>query len=920
MRQVKRAHARVGFNEGMNSHYLAALFEPRSVALVGATGDAHKVGGRILENLIAGGFAGELFAVNPKYSSVRGIPCVASIDKLPRPVDLAVIATPAPTVPALIEQCGRAGIRAAVVITAGFHEAGAEGALLERELLKAARHHGVRLLGPNCIGLMRPPLGLNATFASGKALAGSLALVSQSGAVCTAMLDWATPNGVGFSSVISLGGSSDLDFGEVIDYLAADAKTEHILLYLEGVRDGRRLVGSLRAAARVKPVILMKVGRHPAGSRAAVSHTGAIVGRDDIFDAVVRRTGVVRVASMRELVAAAQALSAHVQPQGERLAIVTNGGGPGVMAADRAGDLGIPLATLSAKTVAALEPALPANWSHGNPVDLIGDAGPERYRAAVAACLADPGVDGVVAILTPQAMTRPQDAAAAVIEAARGAAKPVLASWMGEASVGAARSQLREAGIPAFSGPEMAVETFALLAAFYRNQQLLMQAPGPLAASQPPDIAAARALVRAALAQGRHVLSATQSKALLAAFHIPVAHSVVVGSEDEAAGAAAVVRFPVAMKIESPDITHKSDVGGVRLGLTNAQAVRRAYREMVAEVARHCPAARLNGVSIEPMVSSAHARELMAGIVRDPIFGPALTFGAGGIAIEVLKDRAVALPPLNEILVEDMIRGTRVARMLGPFRNMPGIDQRALGAVLLRVSEIACELPEIEELDINPLVADEKGVVAVDARVVLRPVAAARGPYAHLAIHPYPAELARELRLADGARVMLRPMRPEDAGLETDFIAGLSRQSMRLRFMSALASLTPAMLARFTQVDYDREMALVAIHAANGREREIGVCRYATLPDGTSCEFAIVVADAWQGRGLGARMMRALIEVARSRGLREMTGFVLADNARMLGLCQSLGFTLAADREDPRVKRVALDLHDRARAELKVVA
>ena len=670
-------------------HYLSRLFEPRSVALVGASESAGKVGTLILDNLLTGGYRGELFAVNPKYSSLRGLACAASVERIGRPVDLAVIATPAPTVPGIIEECGRAGIGAAVVISAGFAESGPEGAVLEKVLLEAARRHKVRLLGPNCVGLMRAPLGLNATFGRGQALAGSLALVSQSGAVCTAMLDWATPNGVGFSSVVSLGGSSDLDFGEVIDYLAADAATEHILLYIEGVRDGRRLVSALRAAARAKPVIVMKVGRHPAGSRAAVSHTGAIVGNDDIFDAVVRRTGVVRVTTIGELVMAAQALASHVRPVGERLAIVTNGGGPGVMAADRAADLGIPLASLAPATVARLQRVLPSHWSHGNPVDLIGDADARRYGEAVSACLADDGVDGIVVILTPQAMTRAEEAALAVAAAAHGSAKPVLACWRGEASVETARAQLRKSGLPAFRVPEMAVETFALLAAFHRNQRALLQAPGPRAAAEPADLDAARALIRKALGEGRRILGAPESKALLAAFHIPIAQSILAQSADEAVRAAGVVRYPVAMKIDSPDITHKSDVGGVALALADAAAVRLAYAEMVEEVRRNRPDAKIRGVSIEPMVSAVHGRELMAGIVSDPIFGPAITFGAGGIAVEILRDRAVALPPLDAVLVDHMIRGTRVAAMLGEFRHLPAVPRAALDAVLLRVSEIA---------------------------------------------------------------------------------------------------------------------------------------------------------------------------------------------------------------------------------------
>jgi acetyltransferase len=889
----------------IGAHYLRPLFEPRSVVLLGASENPAKVGGRVLDNLVAGRFDGKLFAVNPRHARVRSIACFPALAALPEAVDLAIVATPAATVPGLIEECGMKGIRHVVVLSAGFAEAGEEGVRRERELLEAARRHGVRVLGPNCVGLMRPHLGLDATFARGGAIPGSLGLVSQSGAVCTALLDWARPNGIGFSSVISLGASSDLDFGEVIDYLAADAKTEHILLYIEGVRDGRRLVGSLRAAARAKPVIVMKSGRHPAGSRAAVSHTGAIVGNDDVFNAVIRRTGAVRVATMTELVAAAQSLAAHVHPSGDRLAVITNGGGPGVMAADRAGDLQLPLASLSADTIAKLGEALPPNWSHGNPIDLIGDAGPERYRAALDACLEDRGVDGVVVLLTPQAMTPASDVAETVVAGARQSRKPVIACWMGEASVTSALDRLRTGGLSAFRVPEMAVEAFSHIASYYRNQRTLLETPGPLAAAEPPDLDAARAIVREALAVGRGVLTATESKALLAAFRIPVARSVVATTEAEAIAAAEAIGFPVAVKIDSPDITHKSDVGGVRLALADAASVASAWREMMANVAKAKPDARVHGASVEPMIARVNARELMAGIVADPTFGPAITFGAGGIAIEVLRDRSVALPPLNEILVDDMIRGTRIARMLGDFRNLPAVDRAALRSVLVRISEIACEMPEIVELDVNPLIADENGVVALDARVVLRPVDPDRRRHSHLAIPPYPGELAKRL---DDLGVLLRPIRPEDAQIERELVEGLSPRSLQLRFRSGLRGLTPAMLARFTQIDYDREMALVAITHEAGREREVGVCRYVTLPDGGTCEYAIVLADDWQSRGLGMRMMTELVSIARARGLRTMVGWVASDNPGMLHLCQALGFRIEAEADEPGTRRVTLDL------------
>ena len=889
-------------------HYLTPLFEPQSVALIGASERAGSIGAVLVANMLAAQYAGALYAVNPKYKSVQGVPCFDAIGRVPPRVDLAVVATPPRTVPDVIEQCGRAGVRAAVVITAGFSEAGSEGAKLERAMLENARRHRLRLVGPNCLGLMRPALGLNATFARGTPLPGSLGLISQSGAICTALLDWARPNKVGFSSVVSLGGSTDVDFGEIIDYLVEDAKTEHILLYIEGVRSARRFVSALRAAARVKPVILMKVGRHPAGSRAAVSHTGAIVGLDDVFEAVVKRAGVVRVTTIGQLVAAAQALAAHVRPQGERLAVVTNGGGPGVMAADRAADLGIPLAQLSAATVEALKQSLPENWSHGNPIDLIGDADAARYRTAVAACLADEQVDGVLAMLAPQAMSAPAEAARAVIEAAKGSSKPVLACWMGEEQTAEARRLLAEARIPVFRTPDPAVEMFGHLSSFYRNQRALLQTPGPLGAQGAPDLESARLIVDAALAERRSVLSEMESKALLAAFRIPIARTVVARSAHEAMLIAGELGAPVAMKIDSPDITHKSDVNGVRLNVAGAQAVQDTWQQIVDEVKRRRPEARVNGITVEPMVRRANGRELMVGVIRDPVFGPAIVFGTGGTAVEVHRDRAVALPPLNQFLVADMIRGTRVAQLLGEFRRMPPVRMDALEQVLLRVSELVCELPALQEMDINPLIADESGAIAVDARVVLRPAPPQRDRYGHMAIHPYPAHLVSAWQPASGPAVTVRPVRPEDAEMEQAFVRGLSPESRYFRFMDTLRELTPSMLVRFTQIDYDREMAFVATMPREGREAEIGVARYVANPDGESCEFAIVIADDWHRRGLGRRLMGQLIDVARARGLRTMIGHVLAENRGMLQLCQGLGFAITDSLEGAMVKRATLAL------------
>jgi len=889
-------------------HYFAPLFEPAAVAIVGASERKGAVGLVLVENMLAAGYRGQLYAVNPKHREVRGVPCFPTIGEVPRRVDLAVIATPAPTVPGIIEQCGAAGVRAAVVISAGFSESGPAGATLERALLENARRHRLRVLGPNCLGIMRPDIGLNATFARGHSRPGSLGLISQSGAICTAMLDWAAAHEVGFSCVVSLGGSTDVDFGELVDYLVNDPQTAHILLYIEGVRDARRFMSALRAAARAKPVILMKVGRHPAGSRAAVSHTGALVGADDVFEAAVRRAGVVRVRTIGQLVAAAQALSSNVRPRGDRLAVITNGGGPGVMAADRAGDLDIPLAELSGATVEALKKALPSNWSQGNPIDLIGDADAERYRAALAACLADPGVDGVLVILAPQAMTAPLEVARAVIECAKTSDKPLVTCWMGEEQVAKARRLLAAHGIPTFRTPDPAIEMFAHVSAFYRNQRMLLQTPGPLSHHPEPDVAGARLVIDAALAERRTVLSEMESKAVLAAFHVPVVKAVRVRSANEAMLIAEETGFPVVMKIDSPDVTHKSDIGGVRLGIASAQAAQDAYREITDGLKRLRPDARLSGVIVEPMIARPNGRELMVGVVHDLIFGPAITFGTGGTAVEVHADRAVALPPLNGMLIEELIRGTRASRLLGAFRQMPAVDRDALEMTLLRVSEMVCELPAIREMDVNPLLADESGAIALDARIVIGLPRAALPRYGHMAIHPYPAQLVSEWTAPDGRRVTVRPIRPEDAEIEREFVKQLSPEAKYFRFMNTVRELAPQMLARFTQIDYDREMALIAVATKDGREKEVGVTRYITNPDGSSCEFAIVVDDKWQMQGLGRHLMTQLIEIARSRGLAMMNGDILTANQPMLALAASLGFAIGEVPGEAGLRRAVLAL------------
>ena len=892
----------------MPQHYLYPLFNARSVAVFGASEREDSVAGTLFRNLRNAGYKGEVYPVNPKHQTVFGERCYASAMELPAIPELALIATPAPTVAQIMEECGQRGVRHAIVLSAGFGEVGTQGAALEDGLKTVARKHGIRFIGPNCLGIQRPSIGLNATFSQGATLSGDLALVSQSGAICTAMMDWAETNGIGFSSVVSTGASADLDFGEILDYLATDTQTRGILLYIEGIRDARRFMSALRATARLKPIVLVKVGRHEAGSRAVQSHTGAMVGSDAVFDALVRRAGVVRVNTILQLFASARALSTHIKPSGNRLAIVTNGGGPGVMATDLAVEMGVRMAELSPATIAALDGVLPPNWSHANPLDIIGDASAERYRAAVDACLGDDNIDGVLVMLTPQAMTRPTEVAEAVIEVAKTSHKPVLTCWMGEAQVHAGRRLFKQAGIPYFTTPEPAVEVFSFLSAFYENQRQLLQTPGPLSHQAEPNVEGARLIIESALAHGRHLLNEVESKALLSAFRIPIAQTLIARSPMEAMLMAQQMGFPVVMKINSPDITHKSDVNGVRLGLSSGQAVRSAFGDMLADVKRLRPEATLDGIVIEPMVKRPHAREVLLGMTSDPVLGPVIVFGAGGVDIEAFQDRAVTLPPLNRYLARDLIRRTRVATLLGPFRNRPPVDMDALENVLLRLSEMVCELPWLAELDINPLLVDEAGALALDARIVIAPRVPGADRYGHMAIHPYPAHLVTHWQLPSGEDVVIRPIRPEDAELTQGFVKSLSEETKYFRFMDTVSELSPGELARLTQIDYTREMALLALTEIEGREVELGVARYAINPDGDSCEFALVVNDAWQKQGIGHKLMGVLMDVARSQGLQRMDGEVLKTNRPMLHLVQGLGFRIEPHPEDDAVRRISREL------------
>lgn len=886
---------------------IECLFAPRSIAVVGASDRAGSVGQVVLHNLRTGGFAGRLYAVNDKRDTVQGLPSVPSVRDLAPPIDLALIAVPAARVATVIEDCGRAGVRTALVLSAGFAECGPEGAARQAELIRVARANRVRLIGPNCVGVVRPSANLHAFFGHTFARSGRLALVSQSGALCTAILDWAAAQEIGFSTVASIGAAADVGFGELLDYLALDTETDAILVYAEGIDHARAFMSGLRAAARMKPVIVLKAGRHAEARLAAASHTGALIGDDAVFDAALRRAGALRVSTLEELFSTAELLASGARTRGDRLAIVTNAGGLGVMAADRVAECNVALAKLGAETLAALDAALPAHWSHGNPIDLIGDAPPERYARALDAVLRDPGVDGALVLLSPQAMTQPDEVARYLIAKRAAAGKPVLACFTGGASVHSAQAMLAHAGVPELPSPEAAVDAFAHLANFQRNQQLLLQVPATAADGPPPDLDAARAVIAAARRERRSVLSLPESKALLAAFRVPVTACEIAQSADAAVAAAVRVGMPVAMKVHSPDITHKSDAGGVVVGLGSEQAVREAFAAITTRVAAREPNARILGVTVEPMHGKRSGRELLAGIASDPAFGPVIAFGAGGTLVELIADRCIALPPLNAEIARSMIDRTRVRRLLGTFRGMPEVDLTAIECVLLRLSELACELPDVSEVDINPLIADENGVVAVDARVVLRePQAAPR--YAHVAIEPYPAQLTRELDIA-GERLTVRPIRPSDAAIERAFVHDLSFDSRYMRFHCGLVELSPAMLVRLTQIDYSREMAFIALRERAGREQAVGIARYVADNAAESCEFALTVADDLQGHGVGTALMRLLIEYARGKGLSRMFGYVLSENCKMLEVARALGFGVAPYDGDATLRVVTLQLN-----------
>jgi acetyltransferase len=882
----------------MTTRNLDALFDPRAIAMIGASGRPGSVGAVATRNLREAGFAGRLMLVNPHGESIDGLPVAETIADLPETPDLAVIATPAETVPSLIGGLGAHGCRAAVVISAGFEGAGRPAAL-KQAMLDAARPHLLRIVGPNCLGFLSPGRGINASFAQAMPPAGDLALVVQSGAVAAAAMDWAWQAGVGFSHVVTLGDCADVDVADVLDYLAADAATRSILLYLEGVADGRKFMSAARAAARAKPVAVLKAGRSAAGARAALSHTGALAGAAAVYSAAFRRAGLLEVDSLSGLFQAAALFHAGLKGSHERLAILTNGGGAGVLAVDALTAIGGQLAQLSPDTLAALNKFAPAAWSHGNPVDILGDAHPQLYGQSLRVLLAAPETDAVLVLNCPTAVADSTEAAARVITSAavRGD-KPVITAWLGGPAMAEPRRRFAASALPTFETPEAAVEGFAQLTRLRRTRDLVLHAPETAEAAVDAD--GARKIVEGALAQGRSVLTDPEARDLMQAYGVSTVASRQAATPQDAAEAARAIGGPVALKILSRDVSHKSDVGGVRLGLSSPDETLAAANAMLATVKAAQPAAILDGFIVEPMVARPAAEELLAGIVQDPTFGPLVMVGQGGVAVEVIADRALGLPPLNPDLARDMIAQTQVSRRLAGYRDRPPADLDALAGVLVALGRLASDLPEVAELDINPLLCDASGVLALDGRVAIRAVTSVTP---RPAILPYPSNLARDVTLGE-QRLRLRPIRPTDAARLQEMIDRSAPEDVRLRFRGSVRRLTDSLVSLLTQIDYDRHMALVAEDSAGAL---LGVGRLVSDPEGDTAEFALMVRTDRQRRGLGHVLLRALISYARARGLREVWGNVAYDNARMQGVARSLGFQTQPLAEPNRL-RVFLDL------------
>jgi len=880
---------------------LDKIFNPHRVAVIGASDTPTSVGYTVLRNLIGSGFRGVVYPVNLKRESVQGIEAHKDIPSLPYPPDLAVICTPAPTVPSIVRQCGEVGTRGIVIISAGFREVGEEGRRLEEQIREEQdKFDGMRILGPNCLGIIVPGLSLNASFAPATPNKGHIGFISQSGALCTSVLDWAIDEGIGFSYFVSVGNMLDVSMADLIDYFGSATETQSIILYIESISQAREFMSAARAFARTKPIVAFKAGRFTESAQAAASHTGALVGVDAVYAAAFQRAGIERIFYIEDMFDCAELLARQEPVRGNRLAIITNAGGPGVMTTDALIDRDGELATFSEETMAELTEVLPPFWSHGNPVDVLGDAPPERFAKALEIVLRDNGVDAVLVILTPQAMTDPTATAAAVGQAASRAHKPVLAAWMGGQMVGEGTQLLTQAGVPTYNTPEKAVRAFMHLVSYAQNLTVLHETPRDVPMSFSLDRQRLRGVFDTILTEGTEILSENVSKAFLEAYEIPVTKPHLARSAEEAVRIARREGYPVVLKIHSPHITHKTDVGGVRLNLSSDDAVAQAYDQMVKTAAEKRPDATILGATVQRMVTSPNGFELIIGAKKDPVFGAVIMVGMGGTAAEVFRDRALGLPPLNESLARRMLEALKSWPLLQGYRGKPAVAIDRLIEVIMRFSYLVADYPEIKELDLNPLLVTPDDVIGLDARVVVDRdlIVHSMRPYAHLAIRPYPEEFVTRRELKDGTPVILRPIKPEDEPMWHELLAGCSTESIWFRFSYLFKKTTHEMATRYCFIDYDRELGIVAEVEEEGKRKLLGVGRLVADMNHEAAEYAVLVVDRCQGRGLGGMLTDYSLEVAKKWGVKSIVAETFKSNARALAMFRNRGFAMDDEKEE----------------------
>jgi len=886
---------------------LDKIFNPRSVAIIGASDEEGTVGYALMKNFTEHGFEGKIYPVNIRKTEILGLKAYQTVEQIPEPVDLAIIATPAKTVPDVVEQCGKAGIKGIIIISAGFKEIGPEGKALEDKIQEIKKKHGLRIIGPNCLGVIRPSIRLNATFISKMPKPGNIAFISQSGALGSAILDWAIHENIGFSNFVSVGSMIDVDFGDLIDYFGTDQKTRSILMYIEGLTDARKFMSATRHFARTKPIIVVKTGKYTESAKAAASHTGSLTGEDIIYDAAFKRAGIVRVDEIEDLFNCAEVLGTQPLPKGPNLAIITNAGGPGVMATDALIAKGGKLAKLSQKTIEFLDSILPHYWSRGNPIDILGDAKADRYKAVIEACLNDENVDGIVIIYTAQAVAEPVEIAKSIVELCKSRGyqnKTILTSFMGYGAVEEANRIFNENNIPTYSTPEQAIKTYHYMCQYKRNLELLYETPEELPVDIVPPKRSLMVIMRNVAMENREILNEAEAKAFLEYYNFPVVKTKVAQTEDEAATFASQLGYPVVLKILSPQIIHKTDAGGVALDIKSENEVRDTFNRLIEKAKEYNPDAEILGVTVQPMIKK-QGYEVIIGAKTDPLFGPVILFGMGGVGVELFKDFAIGIPPLNQTLVRRMMEETKVYQLLKGYRNVPPANIKLLEEIIVRFSQMLVDFPQLKEVDINPLFINEKEAFAIDARIVIdkERVFAKLEPHQHLVITPYPKKYETLWKLRDSRTVLLRPIKSEDEPLWLEMFQNFSEESIRYRFFQIIKDTPHETRVRYCNIDYDREIAIVPELTEEGRRKILGVVRVSIEPDGKAGEIAFIVADPWQGLGLGTKLVDYAIEICKEREIETLYAIILPDNYRAMNLMKKMGFTLSY-MEDGNVKGI----------------